>query len=430
MAEPTENDQEKPAVKKEIFRKEAINEQFSSSRLNQILVVIRPLDWIIYTTLFVVLAAFFAWCFLGAIPVTVIGNGIILDPSQLTTVASKVDGIVEEIYTEQDAIVQPGQRLVKLSDPQLTYQYDFQKKLMEKQQKEYYTLVDQVEKEKQFRLEYLKGQLEAFEKAKEFKVQEIVILKSTLETEEALLAKNILTLPTVNSARLALLAAEADLGKIVSDLLNTKFEISKAFRQDEIWTKGKLVKDAELEYGLAKAKFDQTFVYADEAGQVVGTFVFPGMVVSRSAPLLTLQKLEKVVPPSYFFAYVPVIDAKAVRPGMPARVELTKYVFKKFGYIIGKVKEVSPLPLSDAAILTKLFNQSLVETLKEKSVVQIIIELEKNPETPTGYQWTSGRGPEQPITTGNFGVAQIVVDTIAPIYFILPNWGVGDEGPR
>lgn len=430
MDEQPQTDQQKPGVRPEIFRKEALDEQFSSNRLNQILVVIRPLDWIIYSTLFVILSAFIAWCFLGAIPVTVLGNGIILDPGQLTTVSSKVDGIVEEIYATEGTIVQPGQRLVRLSDPQLTYQYDFQKRHWEQLSSEYTTLVNQVEKEKLFRHDYLKGQLEAYEKAKEFKVQEILILKSTLETEEGLLAKNILTLPTVNSARLALLAAEAELGKIVSDLLNTKFEISKAFRQDEVWAKEKLAKDAELEYGLAKAKFDQTVVFAEEAGEVVGTFVFPGMVVTRTAPLMTLQRENQVKTPPYFFAYVPVIDAKAVRPGMSARVELTKYLFKKFGYIIGKVKEVSTLPVSDAAILTKLFNQSLVETLKEKSVVQIIIELEKDPNTPTGYHWTSGRGPEQPITIGNFGIAQIVVDTVAPIYFLLPNWGVGDEGPQ
>lgn len=419
-----------PEKKREIFRKEALEEQFSSKRLDQILVVIRPLDWVIYWALFAAIGGFFAWCFLGAIPVTVVGKGIILDPKQLTTIVSQVEGRVEGIYFDVDSKVETGAPLVKLFDPQLTFQYNFQKTLTEMQRREYNTLVAQVEKERTFRLDYLNRQLESFEKAKEFKVQAIVILKSTLATEEALYEKNILTLPTLNSTRLTLLSAQADLGKIFADIANTQFEISKDFRQDEIWNKRKQLQDTELQFGLAKEKFQQTLINATEPGKVVGSFVFPGMAVVKGTPLVILQPPNAPSPPSYFYSYVPISEGKAVRPGMAARIELAKYVFKKYGYIIGKVKDVSTLPLPDTAILAGLFDKSLVDTLKEKSVAQVIIELEKDPETPTGYRWTSGKGPDQPITIGSVGISQIVVDTIPPIYFMLPNWGISGEGGR
>lgn len=416
-------------TQREIFLKEALEEQFTFRKLDQALSLIKPLDWLIYWGLFAVLAGFFAWCFFGSIPVTVFGRGIILDPNQLMTIVSEAEGSVEGIYFDMDSRVDAGAPLIKLYDPQLAFQVDFLKKAAQLQQKEYQDLVVQVDNERVFRINFLRRQLESYEKAKEFKEQAIAILQNTLETEQDLYDKNILTAPTLNSTRLTKLSAQADLGKIMADISNTEFEIAKKFREEELWTKHKQVQDTELQLGLAKEKFQQTFVNAKEAGKVVGNFVFPGMSVTKGSPLLILQKPDAPTPPTYFYAYVPISEGKAIRPGMAARIELAKYVFKKYGYIIGKVKEVSTLPLPDTSILARLFDKSLVDTLKEKSVAEILIELETNPENPTGYRWTSGRGPDQEITIGSVGLAQVVVDTIPPIYFLIPNWGVsgGDE---
>lgn len=177
----------------------------------------------------------------------------------------------------------------------------------------------------------------------------------------------------------------------------------------------------------ARINFLETLVFSPDDAKVISSLVYSGMAVPKGTPLVILQKSSDPIPARYFYAYISLDVAKGIRPGMMANVELSKYILKKYGHIPGKVKEVSILPLSDANILAKLYNPSLVASLKNASVVQVVIELEKDPLSPSGYRWSSGKGPSNAITIGNVGNANLVIDRIPPAYFLLPDW-VNKEG--
>lgn len=411
----------------DIFLKEAVEEQFSFKRLDQILVVIKRKDWIAYLAISIVLLLFLLWSFMGSIPVTASGKGIILDLNQMATVLTQVDGIVENIFVKQGDQVAPDQLLIKLHNPLVAFDYQFYRDRVMTVLEEYNALLDQVKNERLQRENYLKEQASSLNIAKENRIKEIDIIKESLKVEEGLLQKNLISLPNFNRTKLDLLASLTELESIQAKIKENLFEQSMVYRQTEIWEKEALLNSLKHELGIAEIKFRETEIISPESGRIVSNLTYPGNAVKQGAPLLIVQKSSDPAPPRSFYAYIPSDIAKGIHPGMFARVELSKYLLKKYGYILGKVKEVSILPISDADILAKLFNPELVKSLKETSVGQVVVELDRDPHTPTGYRWSAGHGPQEAITIGNIGNVHVVVDRIAPIYFLLPNWVKNEE---
>ena len=85
------------------FRPEALERLSSPEQLNRLMTVTRPVGWLALSTIGVLLAACVTWGFLGRLPTTVTGPGILLEPQALDGVVSMVEGQVVEV------LVQPGQ---------------------------------------------------------------------------------------------------------------------------------------------------------------------------------------------------------------------------------------------------------------------------------------------------------------------------------
>ena len=47
--------------------------------------------------------------------------------------------------------------------------------------------------------------------------------------------------------------------------------------------------------------------------------------------------------------------------------------------------------------------------------LEVVISLKRNPESPSGYAWTSGNGPDFPITPGTILSGSILVANQKPI---------------
>lgn len=419
---------DKPLKEHEIFLQEALQEQFSFKRLDQALIVISRKDWIAYLVVFCLLCLFILWCFFGSIPVNISGKGMILDLNQIATVQSTGNGFVTHIHATEGESVKPGQLLLELHDPLIAFEYEFYQMLLDIVQKEYDQLASQINAERIFRSDFLDQQSLSLQFARENKGKEIDILKETMATEQGLLEKNLLTLSTVNRTRLEFLAAQTEIKNIEARLKETAFQHSINYRQEEIWSKEATLNETKRLLENARIQYLQTLIFSPDHAKVISNLAYSGLAVSKGMPLFILQKSKDPIPPRYFYAYISVDVAKGIYPGMAANVELSKYILKKYGYIPGIVKEVTILPVSDANILAKLYNPSLVASLKSASVVQIIIELKKDPLSPSGYHWSSGKGPLKPITIGNVGIANLVIDRIMPVYFLLPNWVHKDEG--
>ena len=58
--------------------------------------------------------------------------------------------------------------------------------------------------------------------------------------------------------------------------------------------------------------------------------------------------------------------------------------------------------------------------LESGASIEVIARLDADPSTPTGYHWSSSRGPRTIISAGLTSSMRVIVETRAPITYLLP----------
>lgn len=100
------------ADKKSIFRKESLERLSSPERLDQLMQLVNPLDWLTLATLGSLLFIGLVWSIFGRIPITVSGKGILIQPNQVITVKPPIQGkrlIAVSYFNVKDGKqIQPG----------------------------------------------------------------------------------------------------------------------------------------------------------------------------------------------------------------------------------------------------------------------------------------------------------------------------------
>ena len=95
---------------------------------------------------------------------------------------------------------------------------------------------------------------------------------------------------------------------------------------------------------------------------------------------------------------------------------------EEFGSLVGRVKSVADVPTSRQAMMAVLADSDLVERFTREIglPLQVIVELERDPATLSGYRWTSSQGPPLRISPGTLCHASVNVKEQAPIWMVIP----------
>lgn len=96
-----------------IFRKKALEKLSSPERLDQVMKVIYPMDWLPLTALGSLIVIGIIWSIVGRIPITVAGQGVLVYPSKVASVQGQIVSPGTPIATVQAE--EPGAKLVGLT---------------------------------------------------------------------------------------------------------------------------------------------------------------------------------------------------------------------------------------------------------------------------------------------------------------------------
>jgi HlyD family secretion protein len=106
---------------------------------------------------------------------------------------------------------------------------------------------------------------------------------------------------------------------------------------------------------------------------------------------------------------------------MTAQIAPTMVKREEYGFIQGRVRSVAEIPSSAEGMQRTLKNAQLVEALSGGGApFEVVIDLERDPTTPSGFRWSSSRGPDGDINTGALAEAQVTVREIHLISLIIP----------
>jgi HlyD family secretion protein len=181
---------------------------------------------------------------------------------------------------------------------------------------------------------------------------------------------------------------------------------------------------AELQREIAKLDTqigNSSQIISPYSGRVLEVSQRPGEVVTAGGRLATIE-VENSSKDLAGISYFTVAEGKKIQPGMS--IQLTPQTVKRerFGGILGKVTAVSDFPITSETVAHEIGNIDLANGLAKKrdGLIQVTAQLEPDPKTASGYQWSSSTGPAGKITPGTTTIVRVKVEERAPITFVLP----------
>ncbi|MGK7952272.1 MAG: NHLP bacteriocin system secretion protein [Xenococcaceae cyanobacterium] len=176
----------------------------------------------------------------------------------------------------------------------------------------------------------------------------------------------------------------------------------------------------------------ESLVISTYNGTVMTISANPGEYVQLGTPLGTLRVEDNEALEVKTFAFFTPEDANRIRKGMTAEVNphlLTNRRFggtrEQYGAIPSTVTWVSSKTVTAQEVASIVGDSELADALIQNPVpyaipdngraqnlpvVQVALELKTDPNNPSGYQWTQGRGPDGQIPEGALGEARVTVE--------------------
>jgi hypothetical protein len=163
-------------------------------------------------------------------------------------------------------------------------------------------------------------------------------------------------------------------------------------------------------------------IYSHAAGQIIETYYSDGDYV-KEGDIVAWAKYPLEPGESHLMlSYFPIKQGEQVEPGMQVQIAPENVDVQMYGYLMGKVTDVSEFPLSNRSLLNHIRNQELVSFMKQggTTVIKVTVEPLKDPNTPSGYRWTTPMGPPSFIEAGTICDVRIIVSHRKPISYLLP----------
>ena len=181
-------------------------------------------------------------------------------------------------------------------------------------------------------------------------------------------------------------------------------------------------------YQYNAKEYQQTIaenIYSDYDGIVDEVMVDEGTMISAGAPICSVRITQNR---DELLLYIPVDKGKRVETGMSIQLAPNGVDVSQSGSLLGVVRSVSQYPMTLQGIQQHLGNAQLAQWIvqaQNSSVMEVTFDLVKDPDSESGYLWTSQVGEHKPITAGSFCTGSIIIERKPPIekvFYKLSQW--------
>ena len=94
---------------------------------------------------------------------------------------------------------------------------------------------------------------------------------------------------------------------------------------------------------------------------------------------------------------------------------------EEYGFIRGKVTFVANYPATSGGLMALFENDTLVASLRGRGMVtEVDVNMVRAAQTPSGFRWSSSRGPDAQVGPGTLCSAQIITRSQRPIELVFP----------
>ena len=175
-------------------------------------------------------------------------------------------------------------------------------------------------------------------------------------------------------------------------------------------------------------------------GKLTELAVNLGEVIAPGGRIGTLEVSNPAVKANVI-ALFKVGDAKRITPKIKVEVIPDLYERERYGGMIAKVIEVAPQPVTEGELSSLVGSKELATKLllgrdkddrdkpmpTNSSVTKVMLELQTDPNTPSGYKWTEAKGAPLSITDGTTSDVYAVVERRSLLSYLTPafRWMTG-----
>jgi len=193
---------------KTIFRKAALERLSSPEQLDYLMSITSPVGWLALSALAGVLFLIVLWGFLGRIPDTVAGSGILIRGGAVYDVSAGSDGFITQVLVKTGDQVKAGQVVAKMSQSQLELKIKSSQAQLKVLQEQDADMTSREDKNDAAALaDYKKQDQALLDAIASYKVQ-IEADQREYDNKQSLLQKGLTTQAEVNKARDALYAVK------------------------------------------------------------------------------------------------------------------------------------------------------------------------------------------------------------------------------
>jgi HlyD family secretion protein len=406
----------------QIFRPEALERLASPEQLDELMVVTDSKAWVALSAVGFILAVTLVWSIFGAIPTSIQGSGILLRRGGVYDIQAAAPGQVLSMLAAEDSVVELGQIIAYIAQADLVTQIDIARQDLA-------VLQARRQREAGVQGQSLHLTLSVLEQDSVRIAGEIVALQAQTEWLRARLTdteyareQGLVTGEAVESVRRQLSAAESQLSSARGQLTGIENRRIQARHDHDtrIETVEQQIRSDQATLQLLTGQLTQANeVRSPYRGRVTEVMVDEGQLVAAGTPVASVELLDEALQAVIF---VPKVGAKA-RRGLTAHVQPLTVNWQEHGYMVGTVDFVSMGPVTIQRMNRVLKNDVLSQSLVAAGD-PYLLEITLNPaDTPTGFEWTSGRGPSAEEATIHGGLlcsASVIVDSQRPITLVIP----------
>lgn len=396
-------------------------------QLDRLLRVAPSSAWAALVVLTAATLAALVWSFVSTAPVKAQAPGILLTPGGVADVSGSAAGRLAELSARPGDRVVKGQIVARIHQPDLADR-------LESKHRELAGLIDQRRRVGAFHAaetaarEKLSAERRAAIAARAVALRDrAATLSEMLTGQRDLLAKGLIN----RDRALATMTQLQDVQGQLSDAENSAVEMAA---EDETQRNRAAREMLDLDMRVAAAEREIAALTGDLGRSAVVAAPWDGLVVELSAnvgemitagaPLMRMLPDEGDGAPRAPLAallYASPGDGKKMKPGMPVQIIPATARVQRDGFIHGVVASVSPIAATRESMMRTLKNSVLVEQLTRNGPpVEVAVRLERDPDSPSGFRWSSGRGPDRAIESGATVEGRVVVDRIHLIALAIP----------
>jgi len=408
-------------AQRDFFRKVSLERLSSPERLDLLTKVTTAVGWLALTALGLLVSMSLIWGWVGSIPVTVRGEGMLVNRGGVTNVVSLGAGQITDIFVKPNEMVRAGESIAHIAHPVALTDVKNSQAELEELRRQHEVLVRFAGNDLNLQLVSIKAQEETITHSIAGLEKKGDFYRLQLEKQIKLKEKGLLIPARVETTRQELtgITEQVEGMKVKLSELKTQENIARNKAQDSVAQSANRISTLVRNIEAMRSKVTiESNVVSSISGKVVEIKMAKGSVVAPGTSIVSVEHGEKQLEG---VIYISETDGKKIRPGMKLSINPSTVRRDEYGSMIGTVESVSEYPASAGGIMATLGNEQLVQRLmKNGAPYAVYVTLDRDRASKNGFKWSSGKGPSVEIVSGTLCTSEVTIEKRRPLGMVLP----------